>query len=85
MDTQTGHQGIVFACIAPHGDLAIPEACRPGQRSLAAVTQAAMAELGRRFDEADPAIGERWTPEVLSYEAPTYYGMLCAAFTPGPA
>jgi aromatic ring-opening dioxygenase LigB subunit len=26
------------------------------------------------------AIGEAWTPEVLSYEAPTYYGMLCAAF-----
>ncbi|HEX8959354.1 MAG TPA: hypothetical protein VF770_05990, partial [Solirubrobacterales bacterium] len=28
------------------------------------------------------AIGEAWRPEVLSYEAPTYFGMLCAAFTP---
>jgi aromatic ring-opening dioxygenase LigB subunit len=26
------------------------------------------------------AIGEAWRPELLSYEAPTYYGMLCAAF-----
>jgi aromatic ring-opening dioxygenase LigB subunit len=30
------------------------------------------------------SIGEAWTPEVLSYEAPTYYGMLCAAFDPPP-
>jgi aromatic ring-opening dioxygenase LigB subunit len=28
------------------------------------------------------AIGDRWRPELLSYEAPTYFGMLCAAFTP---
>lgn len=28
------------------------------------------------------AIGDRWKPELLSYEAPTYYGMLCAAFAP---
>ena len=28
------------------------------------------------------AIGDRWTAELLSYEAPTYFGMLCAAFTP---
>ena len=28
------------------------------------------------------AIGDTWTPHVLSYEAPTYYGMLCAAFEP---
>jgi aromatic ring-opening dioxygenase LigB subunit len=28
------------------------------------------------------AIGDRWRPEFLSYEAPTYFGMLCAAFTP---
>lgn len=29
------------------------------------------------------AIGDGWRPELLSYEAPTYFGMLCAAFTPG--
>ena len=28
------------------------------------------------------AIGAGWTAEFLSYEAPTYFGMLCAAFTP---
>jgi aromatic ring-opening dioxygenase LigB subunit len=28
------------------------------------------------------AIGEGWRAELLSYEAPTYFGMLCAAFTP---
>jgi len=30
------------------------------------------------------ALGDDWRSELLSYEAPTYYGMLCAAFTPGP-
>ncbi|HKW77895.1 MAG TPA: extradiol ring-cleavage dioxygenase [Candidatus Limnocylindria bacterium] len=28
------------------------------------------------------AIGDRWRADFLSYEAPTYFGMLCAAFTP---
>lgn len=28
------------------------------------------------------AIGGTWRPQVLSYEVPTYYGMLCAAFEP---
>jgi hypothetical protein len=28
------------------------------------------------------AIGGGWNPELLSYEAPTYFGMLCAAFRP---
>jgi aromatic ring-opening dioxygenase LigB subunit len=30
------------------------------------------------------ALGNGWRSELLSYEAPLYYGMLCAAFTPGP-
>jgi aromatic ring-opening dioxygenase LigB subunit len=30
------------------------------------------------------ALGNGWRSELLSYEAPSYYGMLCAAFTPGP-
>jgi aromatic ring-opening dioxygenase LigB subunit len=44
---------LVFAAIAPHGTLAIPgapEASIPG----AGRTQAAMEELGRRFDRARP-------------------------------
>jgi aromatic ring-opening dioxygenase LigB subunit len=28
------------------------------------------------------ALGDGWRAELLSYEAPTYYGMLCAAFSP---
>jgi hypothetical protein len=28
------------------------------------------------------AVGDTFAVELLSYEAPTYYGMLCAAFRP---
>lgn len=28
------------------------------------------------------ALGDGWRAELLSYEAPTYFGMLCASFTP---
>jgi hypothetical protein len=28
------------------------------------------------------ALGERYAADLLSYEVPSYYGMLCAAFTP---
>ena len=28
------------------------------------------------------AIGDRWHGDFLSYEAPTYFGMLCAAYSP---
>jgi aromatic ring-opening dioxygenase LigB subunit len=31
------------------------------------------------------ADGREWQAEFLSYEAPTYYGMLCAAFEPAPS
>jgi aromatic ring-opening dioxygenase LigB subunit len=44
---------LVFAAIAPHGTLAVPDA--PGaELPGAAKTQAAMEELGRRFDSARP-------------------------------
>ena len=29
-------------------------------------------------------IGDAWHGDFLSYEAPTYFGMLCAAYSPGP-
>ena len=29
------------------------------------------------------ALGEGWQADLLSYEVPTYFGMLCAAFSPG--
>jgi aromatic ring-opening dioxygenase LigB subunit len=46
--------GLVFAAIAPHGSIAIEEACEPGERDLAVATQEAFRELGRRFDRAQP-------------------------------
>jgi aromatic ring-opening dioxygenase LigB subunit len=45
---------LVFAAIAPHGGLAIAEACTPDERLLAAVTRAGMEELGRLFAAARP-------------------------------
>jgi aromatic ring-opening dioxygenase LigB subunit len=46
--------GLVFAAIAPHGGIVIPELCAPEELHLAAATRGAMEELGRRFDEARP-------------------------------
>jgi aromatic ring-opening dioxygenase LigB subunit len=45
---------LVFAAIAPHGGLAIAEACSPDERMLAASTRAGMEELGRLFAAAEP-------------------------------
>jgi aromatic ring-opening dioxygenase LigB subunit len=46
--------GLVFAAIAPHGALAIDEACTAEERELAAVTRAGMIELGELFAAARP-------------------------------
>jgi aromatic ring-opening dioxygenase LigB subunit len=46
--------GLVWACIAPHGGYAIPEACSPEEANLAPETQAGMLELRRRCDAAAP-------------------------------
>lgn len=46
--------GLVFAAIAPHGSLAIEEACDPGEEKLAVATRKGMETLGRRFDAARP-------------------------------
>ncbi|MDQ6811875.1 MAG: extradiol ring-cleavage dioxygenase [Actinomycetota bacterium] len=45
---------LVFAAIAPHGGLAIAEACTPDERALAVSTRAGMEELGRLFAGAHP-------------------------------
>lgn len=58
----------MFACIAPHGELAIPEACPPDRRGLAPRTQAGMAELGRRFEAADPHVVVVFTPHGIHVE-----------------
>ncbi len=59
---------IVFACIAPHGSLAIEEWCAPAERALAARTRGAMEELGRRFDAARPEATVLLTPHHLHVE-----------------
>jgi aromatic ring-opening dioxygenase LigB subunit len=46
--------GLVFAAIAPHGSMAIDEACEPEEKGLAQATQDAFGELGRRFEAARP-------------------------------
>ncbi len=45
---------IVFAAIAPHGGLAIEEACGPGEERLALATRKGMRSLGRTFAAAKP-------------------------------
>jgi len=30
------------------------------------------------------ALGSGWRAELLSYEAPTYFGMACVLYTPSP-
>jgi aromatic ring-opening dioxygenase LigB subunit len=44
----------VFGTIAPHGGLAIAEACSPRERMLASSTRTGMEELGRLFTAARP-------------------------------
>jgi aromatic ring-opening dioxygenase LigB subunit len=60
--------GLVFGCIAPHGGIAIAEACPPEQRDLAAVTRRGMEELGRRFDRAKPEVAIVLTPHNIHVE-----------------
>jgi aromatic ring-opening dioxygenase LigB subunit len=60
--------GLVFGCIAPHGGIAIAEACAPVQRELAIVTRRGMEELGRRFDRAAPEVAVVLTPHNIHVE-----------------
>ena len=46
--------GVVFGAIAPHGGIAVAEACTPADLPLAAATRAGLEELGRRFARAAP-------------------------------
>jgi aromatic ring-opening dioxygenase LigB subunit len=54
--------GLVFAAIAPHGGLAIAEACSPEERNLAISTRNGMEKLGRLFTAARPEIVVVATP-----------------------
>src|SRR2546430_1985299 len=53
---------LVFAAIAPHGGIAIAEACGADERDVALKTRAGMEELGRRFAEAKPEVAIVATP-----------------------
>jgi len=52
----------VFAAIAPHGGIAIAEACVPEERDVAIRTRTGMEELGRRFAAAKPDVAIVATP-----------------------
>ena len=60
--------GLVFACIAPHGGIAIAEACAPAERELAAATRRGMEALGQRFDSAEPDVTVVLTPHNIHVE-----------------
>ena len=60
--------GLVFAAIAPHGSSAIPGAVAAEEDALARATQAAMAELGRRFAQARPDSVVILTPHNVHVE-----------------
>jgi aromatic ring-opening dioxygenase LigB subunit len=59
---------LVFACIAPHGSIAIPEAKPKDRPSLASATPAGMQELGRRFIAAEPDVAIVLTPHNIHVE-----------------
>lgn len=56
---------LVFAAIAPHGGIAIAEACSPERRDLAVVTRRGMEELGRRSEAARPEVAIVLTPHNI--------------------
>ncbi len=59
---------IVFAAIAPHGSLAIPEARGPEEKGKGDATAAAMVELGHRFAAARPDAIVIFTPHNVHVE-----------------
>jgi aromatic ring-opening dioxygenase LigB subunit len=59
---------LVFACIAPHGSIAIPEAKPKDRPSLANATTVGMQELGRRFTVAEPDVSIVLTPHNIHVE-----------------
>src|SRR3977135_1797700 len=59
---------LVFACIAPHASIAIPEANPPDRPTLAAPTTEGMKELGRRFAAARSEVSIVLTPHNVHVE-----------------
>jgi aromatic ring-opening dioxygenase LigB subunit len=80
--------GLVFACIAPHGSLAIPEACAPEERDLAPATQQGMRELARRCEAASPEALVILTPHGIHLDghfAVVTAGRVAGALEDAPA
>jgi aromatic ring-opening dioxygenase LigB subunit len=73
--------GIVFAAIAPHGGIAIAEACDPGEENVALATRRGMEELGRLFDAAQPEAVVVATPHNV--HIPGAMGVVVAGRTGG--
>jgi aromatic ring-opening dioxygenase LigB subunit len=59
---------VVFAAIAPHGSLAVAEACSEDELPLAAATCVGLEELGRRFAAAEPEATIVLTPHNVHIE-----------------
>jgi aromatic ring-opening dioxygenase LigB subunit len=59
---------LVFACIAPHGSMAIPAAKPADNPTLAEATTKAMQELGRRFAASRPDASIVLTPHNVHVE-----------------
>ena len=57
--------GLAFACIAPHGGLAIEDLCAPEDKDVAVATRRGLEELGRRFDAASPEATIVLTPHGI--------------------
>ena len=72
--------GLVFAAIAPHGTLAVPEA-PPAAIPGAEATQRAMEELARRFEAAEPDATIVLTPHNVHVEG--HLAVLLAASLAG--
>ena len=70
---------IVFAAIAPHGDIAIEEATE--DLSLGQATRDGMAELARRFEAARPEATILFTPHNAHVER--HFGVVVAAALKG--
>lgn len=78
----------IFACIAPHGDLAIPEAGPPDTAELAMATQRGMLALGARLEAHDPEVVVVLTPHGIHVEghfAVVVAGRLAGALGEAPA
>jgi aromatic ring-opening dioxygenase LigB subunit len=73
--------GIVFAAIAPHGGIAIAEACEPGEEQVALATRRGLEQLGRRYDAARPEAVVVATPHNV--HIPGSFGVVVAARVAG--